>query len=512
MKKDPKGYEALSKEFFEVTKEKGCDENLCKYVWLALISLNKGYGFNAAHTLAYSVVALQELNLCYKYPIIFWNTANLIVDSGSMNLEDEFDFENEEDNDEKIKNSSADYGRIASAIGKMKATGINFTLPNINKSGITYTPDIENNQIISGLRGITRIGNQLIKDIIVNRPYSSIEDFLSKVKVNKTQMINLIKAGAFDSLYSIPREKIMENYIELISDKKKRITLQNMQMLITKDLIPVELDFEKKLFNFNKYIKKFKEGTNYRLDNIAMKFFNDNYDDSVLTDISVNENGPTALIPQSTWDNTYKKGMEPIRVWIKNNHDEILNQLNRSLYLDAAEKYTEGNISKWEMDSLSFYYHDHELQKLKTEIYGVVDFNSLSEQAEIDKRFPSKDGGEIIMYKINRIAGTVIDKDKNKSQVILLTPSGVVTVKVWKNQFASWDKQISERGEDGKKHVIEKSWFTKGTKLIVTGIRRDDTFVPKKYKSTEWPLFERIDEMDEDGFILTSATERVDEE
>ena len=48
-------------------------------------------GFNAAHTLGYSIVGLQEMNLAYKYPIIFWNTANLIVNSGAMNLEEEFE-------------------------------------------------------------------------------------------------------------------------------------------------------------------------------------------------------------------------------------------------------------------------------------------------------------------------------------------------------------------------------------------------------------------------------------
>ena len=156
-------------------------------------------GFNAAHTLGYSIVGLQEMNLAYKYPIIFWNTANLIVDSGSMNLEDEIALDSidnsDEENDDTIKNSSCDYGRIATAIGKMKKAGISFTLPDINTSGITYTPDVDNNVIISGLRGISRIGNQLIKDICLNRGYSSIEDFLSKVKVNKVQMINFIKAG-----------------------------------------------------------------------------------------------------------------------------------------------------------------------------------------------------------------------------------------------------------------------------------------------------------------------------
>ena len=97
-------------------------------------------GRNAAHTLAYSLVALQEMNLAYNYPIVFWDTANLIVDSGAMNLEDEFNFEedDDEDNDEeneeegKIKNSSTDYGRIAAAIGKMKTRGLSFSLPDIN--------------------------------------------------------------------------------------------------------------------------------------------------------------------------------------------------------------------------------------------------------------------------------------------------------------------------------------------------------------------------------------------
>ena len=85
--------------------------------------------------------------------------------------------------------------------------------------------------------------------------------------------------------------------------------------------------------------------------------------------------------------------------------------------------------------------------------------------------------------------------------------------KVWKNQYAKWDKQISERGEDGKKHVVEKSFFSKGTKLIITGIRRGDNFIPKKYKSTEYPLFEKIISLSEDGStIIDFAIERAEVE
>ena len=536
-KKNAKDYEQLEKEFYEITSEKGCDANLCRYVWDNLIALNRGYGFNAAHTLGYSIIALQELNLAWKESIIFWNTANLIVDSGAMNLEedfvdkdeeekdeeneensencvDEFEEENvseEEENPKKVKNSSTDYGRIAAAIGRMKARGLQFDLPNINKSDLTFTPIVESNKILYGIRGITRIGNSIIKEIFKNRPYTSIEDFLSKVKVNKTQMVSLIKAGVFDSLYENHRESVMKHYLNLVADKKKRITLQNMNMLIEKKMIPEELDYERRLFNFNRYIKTLKDGTDYLLDAKAFRFFTERNSEDLLEEVIVDGDNISARIKINKWDNIYKKDMEPVRVWMKTNQQQILDDLNSCLYNEIAEKYAAGTISKWEMDSLSFYYHEHELAALKNDAYGIVDFFNLPEEPVIDRTFTTKDGSTITMFEINRIAGTVIDKDKNKSTVTLLTTTGVVTVKVWKNQFAKWDKQISARGSDGKKHVIEKSFFQRGNKLIITGIRRGDNFIPKKYKSTELPLFEKIEEM-ENGYITQSSIERADVE
>lgn len=536
-KKNAKDYEQLEKEFYETTAEKGCDTNLCKYVWANLIALNRGYGFNAAHTLGYSIIALQELNLAWKEPIIFWNTANLIVDSGAMNLEEEFfdedeeekeeeneensencadEFEEEiiseeEENPKKVKNSSTDYGRIAAAIGRMKVRGLQFDLPDINKSDLTFTPIVESNKILYGIRGITRIGNSIIKEIFKNRPYTSIEDFLLKVKVNKTQMVSLIKSGAFDNLYNHNRQNVMEHYLNLVTDKKKRITLQNMNMLIQKDMLPKELDYERRLFNFNRYIKTLKSGQDYILNTKAFRFFSEHYSEDLLEDIIINNDDITAKIKVTKWDSLYKKGMDPARGWMKENQEQILEDLNKSLYNEIADKYAGGTISKWEMDSLSFYYHEHELSNLKKDAYGIVNFFDLPEEPIVERTFTTKDGSEITMFEINRIAGTVIDKNKNKSTVTLLTEDGVVTVKVWKNQFAKWDKQISVRGEDGKKHVIEKSFFQRGNKLIITGIRRGDNFIPKKYKSIELPLFEKIEEM-KDGYIIQSSIERADVE
>ena len=44
----------------------------------------------------------------------------------------------------------------------------------------------------------TKIGEDLVKSIIEGRPYKSIDDFTARNKVNKAQVINLIKSGAFD--------------------------------------------------------------------------------------------------------------------------------------------------------------------------------------------------------------------------------------------------------------------------------------------------------------------------
>ena len=96
-KKNPAAYEELQEEYFKITDEKGLSKNLCNYVWNVLVATSRGYGFNKSHTLAYSLIALQEMNLAYKYPIIFWNCACLISDSGGAESDNE-----EQDNEENV--------------------------------------------------------------------------------------------------------------------------------------------------------------------------------------------------------------------------------------------------------------------------------------------------------------------------------------------------------------------------------------------------------------------------
>ena len=503
-KKNPAEYEALTKEFFEETQKRGCNQKLCQYVWNVLIAMSRGYGFNASHTLAYSIIGLQELNLAYRFPIIFWNCACLISDSGGNDINDEEIVEDEEDDDDdevedvKTKAKKVNYGKIASAIGKIQLSNTEVTPPDINEARYTFSPDVEHNTIRYGLSGITRLGDDLVKTIIKERPYSSVEDFLNRVKVNKLQMINLIKSGAFDSFG--PRMKVMRDYVNSISGAKKRLTLQNLKMLIDYNMIPSEYEYQIAVFMLNKALKKNKLGVYYGLTQPMFEFYEKNCNMDDLAPSSDTESG--WMVKQVAWDKYYKNQMAIVKKYITDNHDFLLNKLNNSLTKETWDKYCQGNISKWEMDSVSFYAHEHELSNIDVTRYGLSDFSRLPDEPELDRMIPIK-GKQVPIFKIRRIAGTVLDKDKNKKTVTLLTTSGVVTVRIYGDVYSHYDKQISQKMDNGKKKVIEKSWFSRGNKIIVTGIKRDDMFTAKKYSRTPYHLVELITNVDDEGHILT---------
>ena len=367
--------------------------------------------------------------------------------------------------------------------------------PDINNSRFTFYPDIEHNRILCGISSVSGIGISLVNDIISNRSYNSLEDFISKNNLSKPKMINLIKSGAFDSFGD--RIDIMKEYCYSISDTKKRITLQNMKMLIDYKLLPPELEFERRVYNFTKHLKKNKLDANfYSIDEASLKFISEEFDVDIL--VATDEG---FKLNQKVWDKIYNKYMDTVRAYIKTNQTELLDKLNTKLISDVWKKYCSGNISKWEMDSISCYLHEHELAHINTDMYNIGDFTQMPEEPEIESIFNMK-GRNVPIYKIERIAGTVLDKDKIRKTVTLLTTTGVVTVKIYGTGFAFYDKQISEIGADGKKHVVEKSMFTRGNKLIVTGIRKEDSFILKKYKRTPYHLIERIVEVNNDGTLI----------
>lgn len=480
------------------------NKNLGEYVWETAILPQMSYAFAEPHALAYSFIGIQTLYLATSYPSIYWNCACLITNSGADDLfekslknqvQDEYEEEvvdifEPEDMDEYIyedapdrsckkkkKQKTVNFGKIATAIGQFQSTGFKLLPPDINNSSYTFSPDAKNNTIICGIYGLTRISADLVNTIISNRPYASLDDFLSKVKVNKTQMLVLIKSGAFDSLYP-DRMGLLNEYVGRIAGTKNNLTLANIPALIKYDVLPEGCEDFVELYQFNKFIrKKFDKETGIiTFPKKALEYYMKNFDaDFLLT-------GDT--ITAKNWEKQYKKKIAPLSEFVKENKEVLLQELNKKIVEDQFELSVGGNISHCEMEAMSFYYHPHELKEVNYLKYEVVDFNSLPEEPPVERTIRTKDGKEIPIYELSCLVGTVIDKNKLKNSISLLTPDGVVNVKIWKNQYAKYDKQISVIGADGKKKVMERSWFKRGTLLYLQGIRRGQNFIPKAYKGS----------------------------
>lgn len=411
---------------------------------------------------------------------------------------------NEENNLTK-KEKSTDYGKLSKAIGDITARGLRVSLIDINKSNFSFEPDEENNEILFGLKGVNKIGDDVVESIIANRPYKGIVDFMQRCPLNKTQMISLIKAGAFDKTdkewaskinKDFPRYAIMAYYIYL-NNAKKQLTLQNFNSLLENNIIPQKLQPQRMAFIFNKFLKDNKKvGKYFIFDEGSLSFYSQNYNTELLEVI----NGIPCIL-QKNWDKIYQKEMDPAREWLKDNQDQVLTKYNNLLFYKAWKKDCQGNVSAWEMESLCFYYHEHELAHINKRKYGIENFFELSEVPDVDYYF-RRGRRDIPIFKLHRIAGTVITKNDPKSIVTILTTEGVVNVKFSKEYYAMFNRQISETLPNGKKKVLEKGWFSRGNKIMVTGFRREDTFVAKKYKSTLTHQLYKIIKIEKDGSLV----------
>ena len=489
---------------------------LGQYIWKCGVGPQMGYSFSVIHATAYSFIGYQTAYMATKWSPIYWDTACLVVNSGSLEEDNEeiVSIYEKEDNEDysyedlpnrsgKKKVKTTDYAKLAKAVSEIRSKGIEVSLVDINTSDYSFEPDEKNNRILYGLKALSNINAEIIDKIKANRPYKGVKDFMSRVPIKKLAMISLIKAGAFDNIDEDfkTRQEVMCYYLMQNADLKKRITLQNFNGLIQSDadefgrplfnLIPQDLIMEIRIFNFNKYLKSKK----FILDDSCVNFINNFLQEE---DLAISSSNSSLVLDNKSWDKVYQKYMDNVRVWIKANHDDILKRYNLFLFKEVWNKYAKGNLSKWEMDSLCFYYHEHELAKVDVNKYGIVDFNEQPTQPQVDYYF-KRNGHEIPIFKLNKIIGTVIGKNDSRHSISLLTTSGVVSVKFTGDYYSMFKKQISQVNPDGTKKVIEKSWFTRGVMLMIQGYRIDDQWRAKNYKSSgTHQLYKIVDVIDGD--------------
>ncbi|HJT82465.1 MAG TPA: DNA polymerase III subunit alpha [Chthoniobacterales bacterium] len=160
-----------------------------------------GYGFNKSHSAAYGVVSYQTAYLKAHYPVEFM--AGLL--SNEINNTD----------------------KISVFVGECKRMGIAILPPDINKSGLKFTPEAAVARIADpgpeptagisdsgytsairyGLAAIKNVGESAMEFAIAEREqggeFKSLEDFCGRLGTrvaNKKMLESLIKAGAFDFL------------------------------------------------------------------------------------------------------------------------------------------------------------------------------------------------------------------------------------------------------------------------------------------------------------------------
>lgn len=381
----------------------------------------------------------------------------------------------------------------------MQANNIDVSTVDINRSGYMFEPDEKHDAILFGLKGMNGVGGDVVQEIVSNRPYGSFDDFCQRVPLNKTAMVSLIKAGAFDEFGS--RQGFMREYLMQQSDPKTKLTMQNVAGLIEKGLIPDKFNLEKRTFVFNKSLRaNCKSGDYYKMQGRYDTFYQQFFD---IDQLEVVDNVP--CIGAKVWQKMYAKSMSKLKDYIAEHQEDMLTAYNEALLQEQWEKYADGDLSKWEMDALGFYSHEHELQGIDVKKYGIINFSSLAEGPVV----AYKTKGKYPVYELSKICGTVIAKDDNKSTFSLLTVSdGVVDVRLPRELYAYYNKRISQVDKAGVKKVIEEGWFSKGTLLMVSGFRRGSTFVAKKYKATPGSMIYKITSVD--GNEISAVGERVE--
>lgn len=481
-KKKMKEITSAREEYFKTGAEKGVSEDILKYIWDVQIKRQLGYSFSIPHTTAYSLIALQEMNLNYRYPPIYWATACLTVNSGGADEEN---------------GGTTNYGKLSSAIGRIKRQGINVELPDINKARFSFTPDQENNTILYGLKGISDVGDDITNKIITNRPYQSFQDFLEKIEPGKVQAIALIKAGCFDKLEKgKSRKELLYEYLDILIPPKLKLTMANVNGLINYNVLPKNKSKFIYLFNFNKYLKLNKKKDSYLVDERAYDYFSKNFD---VNNLFTNKSG--TYIDIKIWDNLYKDKMAELKEYITKNQDKLITKLHEAEVGEVWAQYCSGSISTWEMDTLGFYYHDHELTNTYHPEFKFVDFYEMSD-IPIPKEYREVKGRQIPVYELVSICGTVLDKNSYKHTITLLTPTGVVNVKCVADQYSKYDKQLSQLNQEtGKKEIVERSWFRRGTRLIVNGWRSGDQFMARSRQIENKFSFYKILDIEDSGLL-----------
>lgn len=432
-------------------------------------------------------------------------------------------------NEEVEDNKSTAYGKIAKAIANFKVRNIEVARPLINEAKFSFVPDEKNNRIVFSFKGLCGIGDDIAREIVSHQPYSSFEDFCTRLVDTKiigvSKMIILIKAGCFNELDSHNRKETMKKFLmRNVYTPTEKLTMQQFNSVVGYGLIPDKLKSLVRIKNFKAYAlheafflkniinegkkipKKGYHDRLFALDSVGTEFLLQYFSKCI---VGTNDSG--AIISEKKFEKEWDELVQPLKDFFS--QEDTLKKYNEVKLEEIYKSYASGTPEQWDMESLSYYPDRHELWNLNESKYGIVNFNDLPTKPVVYDYYTRRIQGEIKhmpKFQIVRLAGTVLDSDNNKHVVTLLTNYGVVSCKYNKGHYVYYNKRLSEPvpGTD-KKKVIEESWFKRGSKIVVCGYRRDDQFIVSRYQDTIYiHTTNKIQEVYQNGDMLIQ-TERT---
>lgn len=486
-KKKSEDVAGLKEKFYNSVESHGNSINVANYVWEQCIKPQLAYSFSRNHVMPYSAEALQEMNLFYHYPPVYWNCATMIVNAGLAN--------GTSDNEEDTSSKTTDYGKIAKSIYRTKEGGVIVKAPSINDSELIFSPHEQDNSILFGLGAISGINNDIVSQILSNRPYTSFTDFYNKNAykgslVTKSKFIQLIKAGCFDE-FEPDRCIVMRQYFILSTPNVTSLAMNNIgQIKAAKVPIPKSIIGP---YNFRKYVcnkqfkygnhPKFKSKTLYWLDQKALNYFENHCKNSMVEGVDYWFEDDRWVIVDKSLEKLLTPSIETLKAYI--NTPEFLAKFNKARAKQNMIESVDGlDVNRWAFSSISFYPNEHELAHIDRERYNISLFNELPEEPKfITKSYGKREWKQ---FALAQIACTVIDKNDNHHMLTVLDiGNNVIQCKFNAEVYSFYKAQLSETDDSGNKIVMDKPWFRRGQTLILAGVRMGvDDFRVKSYKNS----------------------------
>jgi DNA polymerase-3 subunit alpha len=182
--------------FVSGATERGVDPKIAEGLFEQMV-LFAEYCFNKSHSTAYGAVTYQTAYLKAHYPVAYM-AALLTVNAG-------------------------DSAKVQRYIANCNAMGIEVMPPDVNASGIDFTP--VGDRILFGLSAVRNLGDGAIRQLIECRgndgPYASLAELCDRIpgqQLNRRALEALIHSGALDALEpKANRAQLMAN-LELVID------------------------------------------------------------------------------------------------------------------------------------------------------------------------------------------------------------------------------------------------------------------------------------------------------